>query len=59
MSLVALLNASSECIFEFTGCFHSFIESITNYVYMDTFCFHRNEFILIVESERSVYMNAK
>ncbi len=31
----------------------------TSYVYMDTFCFHRNEFILIDESERSVYMNAK
>ncbi len=29
------------------------------YVYMDTFCFHPNEFILIDESERSVYMNAK
>ncbi len=31
----------------------------TSYVYMDTFCFHPNEFILIDESERSVYMNAK
>ncbi len=30
-----------------------------SYVYMDTFCFHPNEFILIVKSERSVYMNAK
>ncbi len=30
-----------------------------SYVYMDTFCFHRNELILIDESERSVYMNAK
>ncbi len=32
---------------------------VSSYVYMDTFCFHRNEFILIDESERSVYMNAK
>ncbi len=31
----------------------------SSYVYMDTFCFHPNEFILIVKSERSVYMNAK
>ncbi len=34
-------------------------KTIISYVYMDTFCFHRNEFILIDESERSVYMNAK
>ncbi len=26
---------------------------------MDTFCFYWNEFILIDESERSVYMNTK
>ncbi len=32
---------------------------ISSYVYMDTFCFHPNEFIPIVKSERSVYMNAK
>ncbi len=31
----------------------------TSYVYMDTFCFHPIEFIPIVKSERSVYMNAK
>ncbi len=31
----------------------------SSYVYMDTFCCHRNEFILIDKSERSVYMNAK
>ncbi len=34
-------------------------KTIISYVYMDTFCFHPNEFILIVKSERSVYMNAK
>ncbi len=33
--------------------------TVSSYVYMDTFCFHPNEFILIVKSERSVYMNAK
>ncbi len=33
--------------------------TVISYVYMDTFCFHPNEFILIVKSERSVYMNAK
>ncbi len=31
----------------------------TSYVYMNTFCFRRNEFILIDESEHSVCMNAK
>ncbi len=35
------------------------VQMNSSYVYMDTFCFHPNEFILIVKSERSVYMNAK
>ncbi len=35
------------------------VKGVNSYVYMDTFCFHPNEFILIDESERSVYMNAK
>ncbi len=33
------------------------VSGLTSYVYMDAFCFHRNECILIVKSERSVYMN--
>ncbi len=37
----------------------SCVKRDNSYVYMDTFCFHPNEFILIVKSERSVYMNAK
>ncbi len=31
----------------------------TSYVYMDTFCFNRNEINQIDESEHTVYMNAE